>query len=129
MKRYHVDGGIPTLEAALSEFMLCLLLEYAATLGLIDVALIPPAGARRDYGGLWGTDELVYFSRYDGLMYFRVTPLGAYCLGSHGRGPQARNRRVTSPTTRHSMLVGSEARATPFTTSSGAKSPPWHRWQ
>jgi hypothetical protein len=23
----------------------------------------------------------VYFSRYDGLMYFRLTPLGAYCLG------------------------------------------------
>ena len=63
-------------------YLLCLLLEYAATLGLIDVALIPPAGARRDYGGLWGTDELVYFSRYDGLMYFRVTPLGAYCLGA-----------------------------------------------
>ena len=58
------------------------LLEYAATLGVIDVALIPPAGARYNYGGLWGTDDLVYFSRYDGLMYFRITPLGAYCLGA-----------------------------------------------
>ncbi|MEK7369827.1 MAG: helicase-associated domain-containing protein, partial [candidate division NC10 bacterium] len=60
---------------------LCLLLEYAATLGLIDVALLPPAGARRDYHSMWGTDELPFFSRYDGLMYFRLTPLGAYCLG------------------------------------------------
>jgi len=59
---------------------LCLLLEYAATLGLIDVALIPPAGARRDYHSMWGTDELPFFSRYDGLMYFRITRLGAYCL-------------------------------------------------
>jgi hypothetical protein len=25
----------------------------------------------------------VYFSRYDGLMYFRITPLGDYCLGGH----------------------------------------------
>jgi hypothetical protein len=29
---------------------------------------------------MWGTDELPFFSRYDGLMYFRLTPLGAYCL-------------------------------------------------
>ncbi len=63
-------------------YVLCLLLEYAATLGLVDVALVAPAGARDDYGDLWGTDELVYFSRYDGLMYLRLTPLGAYCLGT-----------------------------------------------
>lgn len=62
-------------------YLLCLLLEYAATLGLIDVAFIPPAGARRDYHSLWGTDDLLYFSRYDGLMYFRLNPLGACCLG------------------------------------------------
>jgi hypothetical protein len=63
-----------------SRYIFGLLLEYAATLGLIDVALIPPAGARRDYRALWGTDDLAFFSRYDGLMYFRITPLGAYCL-------------------------------------------------
>jgi len=34
-------------------YLLGFLLEYAATLGLIDVALIPPAGARADYGCLW----------------------------------------------------------------------------
>ena len=62
-------------------YPLAFLLEYAATLGVIDVALIPPAGARNDYRSLWGTDELVYFSRYDGLMYLRITTLGAYCLG------------------------------------------------
>ena len=57
------------------------MLEYAATLGVIDVALIPPAGARHNYDNLWGADDLVYFSRYDGLMYLRLTTLGAYCLG------------------------------------------------
>lgn len=73
------EGGGRVLE---ERYLYCLLLEYAATLGLIDVALIPPARARDDYHALWGTDDLVYFSRYDGLLYFRVTPLGAYCLGA-----------------------------------------------
>jgi len=72
------EGGEQILD---ERYLLAFLLEYAATLGLIDVALIPPTGARYNYGGLWGTDELVYFSRYDGLMYFRITALGAYCLG------------------------------------------------
>ncbi|MDZ7752691.1 MAG: helicase-associated domain-containing protein [Gammaproteobacteria bacterium] len=73
------QGGEQILD---NRYLLAFLLEYAATFGVIDVALIPPAGARADYGDLWGTDELVYFSRYDGLMYFRITPLGAYCLGT-----------------------------------------------
>jgi len=72
------DGAADILE---ERYMLCLLFEYAATLGLIDVAFIPPAGSRDDYHGLWGTDDLSFFSRYDGLMFFRVTALGAYCLG------------------------------------------------
>lgn len=62
-------------------YALCLLFEYAATLGLIDVAYVPPMGARRDYTNLWGADDLEFFSRYDGLLYFRFTALGAYCLG------------------------------------------------
>ncbi|MDT8319275.1 MAG: helicase-associated domain-containing protein [Xanthomonadales bacterium] len=81
-KRYGslgYEGGEQILD---ERYLLAFLLEYVATLGMIDVALIPPAGARYDYGGLWGTDELVYFSRYDGLRYFRITALGAYCLGS-----------------------------------------------
>lgn len=62
-------------------YALCLLFEYASTLGLIDVAYVSPAGARRDYRELWGTDDLDFFSRYDGLLYFRLNSLGAYCLG------------------------------------------------
>lgn len=73
------EGGKQILD---ERYLLAFLLEYAATLGVIDVALIPPAGVRNNYGGLWGTDDLVYFSRYDGLMYFRITALGAYCLGA-----------------------------------------------
>ncbi|MCC8998663.1 MAG: helicase-associated domain-containing protein, partial [Candidatus Contendobacter sp.] len=29
----------------------------------------------------WGADDLPFFSRYDGLLYLRVNPLGAYALG------------------------------------------------
>jgi XPB/Ssl2-like helicase family protein len=73
------DGSEEVLN---QRYVLALLLEYAGTLGVIDVALIPPAGARRDFRKLWGTDELPFFSRYDGFMYFRITPLGAWCLGA-----------------------------------------------
>jgi hypothetical protein len=63
-------------------YALCFLFEYAATLGLIDVAYIDPEGVRRnEYRELWGTDDLGFLSRYDGLLYFRLNPLGAYCLG------------------------------------------------
>ena len=62
-------------------YLLALLFEYAAPLGLIDVAYINPDGACEDFRGLWGVDELSFLSRYDGLAYFRLTELGAYCLG------------------------------------------------
>jgi hypothetical protein len=76
---FGYDNNVCILE---ERYLYCLLLEYAATLGLIDVALIPPEYARSDYRSMWGTDDMVYFSRYDGLMFFRVTPLGAHCLGA-----------------------------------------------
>ncbi len=42
---------------------------------------IDPHGARLNFRGLWGADELDFLSRYDGLLYFRLNPLGAFCLG------------------------------------------------
>jgi hypothetical protein len=62
-------------------YMRCLLFEYAATLGLIDVGYVDPGVNWRDFGDLWGTDDLNFLSRYDGLIYFRLNALGAYCLG------------------------------------------------
>lgn len=82
--RYGSLGNQPGEPILEKRYLLCLLLEYAATLGLIDAAIVPPAGARSDYDRLWGTDDLPYFSRYDGLLFFRITPLGAYCLGMSG---------------------------------------------
>jgi hypothetical protein len=56
-------------------------MEYTATLGMVDIAFIPPAGARPDYGDQWGTDDLIFFSRYDGLQYMKVNALGRWCMG------------------------------------------------
>ena len=74
-ENYH---GWKLLQA---RYALCLLFEYAATLGLLDVAYIPPHDARPDYRDNWSIDDLPFLSRYDGLLYFRINPLGAYCLG------------------------------------------------
>ncbi len=62
-------------------YILATLFEYAATLGLIDVAYIPPQLARNDLREHWGTDDYLCLSRYDGLKFFRLNALGAWCLG------------------------------------------------
>lgn len=74
-------NGYHSWEILQLRYLLCFLFEYAAALGIIDVAYIEATGARVDFSGIWGTDDLAFLSRYDGLIYFRVTPLGAYCLG------------------------------------------------
>ena len=74
-------SGYHDFEILQARYALCVLFEYAATLGLIDVAYIEPEYARPDYSSMWGTDELEFLSRYDGLQYLRLTPLGAYCIG------------------------------------------------
>jgi hypothetical protein len=72
--------GDPPWEVMQGRYILALLFEYAATLGLIDVAYVPPRGARNDFYDLWGADDLSCLSRYDGLTHFRINPLGAWCL-------------------------------------------------
>jgi hypothetical protein len=61
-------------------YALCVLFEYAATLGLIDVGYVDPCGARDDYRSLWGADNYPSLSRYDGLSYLRVNELGTAIL-------------------------------------------------
>lgn len=63
-------------------YAMAFLLEYCATLGIIDVGISLPWGARDDFHGLWGWDEVSCMSRYDGLFYLRLTPLGAWILGA-----------------------------------------------
>jgi hypothetical protein len=61
-------------------YTLCVLFEYAATAGLVDVAYTDPHGARDDYRALWGAAQLGCLSRYDGLVTVRVNELGAAVL-------------------------------------------------
>ena len=73
--------GYHDWEILQGRYILCLLFEYAATLGMVDVADDSPSGARDDFRKIWGTDDLWCLSRYDGLRKFRLTKFGAYCLG------------------------------------------------
>ncbi|GAA3709998.1 hypothetical protein GCM10022421_16560 [Oceanisphaera sediminis] len=73
---YHAEW-----EVLQGRYLRCVLLEYAATLGLIDVVLAPPQQPEPDYDFMWGADDLECLSRYDGLLYVRLNALGAYCLG------------------------------------------------
>ena len=49
-------------------------------MGLIDIAYVEPWETHRDFDQLWGVDDLSFLSRYDGLLWFRINVLGAYCL-------------------------------------------------
>ena len=73
-------GGNHEWSLVQGRYVLCALFEYAATLGLVDIAYTRPEGARLDFTDMSGADSLSYLSRYDGLRYFRVNSLGAYCL-------------------------------------------------
>jgi hypothetical protein len=73
-------AGSRTWDLVEGRYALCVLFEYAATLGLIDVAYTDPRGARDDYRALWGADQLSCLSRYDGLSAVRVNELGAAVL-------------------------------------------------
>ncbi|MCU0782244.1 MAG: hypothetical protein MUF04_14250 [Akkermansiaceae bacterium] len=68
-------GGWNVLQ---DRYRLYLLMEYAATLGLIDIAYGLPEQARPVDN--WGMDCYAWLSRYDGFSAFRVTALGQYCL-------------------------------------------------
>jgi hypothetical protein len=84
---YNADFTWETLQG---RFALAFLFEYAATLGLLDVAYISPVNARNDFRDRWGTDDLSCLSRYDGLLFVRINPLGAWCLGlAENYEPQA----------------------------------------
>lgn len=70
--------GWPLLQ---ERYLLVLLFEYAATLGMLDVAYVEPHGARPDRLHMWDADDMEFLSSYDGLRAIRLTPLGAYVLG------------------------------------------------
>ena len=75
---YSGSGNWPIVQ---DRYLMAFLFEYAATMGLVDVVYVHPAGARDGYGDLWGAGDLDCLSSYDGLLYLRLNGLGAWCLG------------------------------------------------
>ncbi len=61
-------------------YLRAFLMESLATLGIVDIAYCRPQELWPDFEGGWGTDEMSFCSRYDGLLYLRLNSLGAYCL-------------------------------------------------
>ncbi len=72
------------------------LMESLATLGIIDIAYCYPHGLWPELEDRWGTDEMDFCSRYDGLLYVRLNALGAYCLNVASRYEPA-SVRYASP--------------------------------
>ena len=63
------------------QYLRAFLMESLATLGVVDIAYVYPQGLWPELSGSWGTDDLEFCGRYDGLLYVRLSSLGAYCLG------------------------------------------------
>ncbi len=80
-------AGAAAWDVLEGRYALCVLFEYAATMGVLDVAYTDPCGARGDYRGLWGADQYPCLSRYDGLVSVRVNELGAAILHDPGALP------------------------------------------
>ena len=111
---YDFGAGASQWNILQARYTLCFLFEYAATLGLIDIAYTRPAGVRSDYTGFWGADDLEFFSRYDGLQYLRLNSLGAYCLGltdTYTLAPQEHRPTVRVLPNRDVVITDLEAAA------------------
>jgi len=63
------------------QYLRAFLLESMATLGLVDVAYAYPHRLWPEMGRCDASDQYSFCGRYDGLLYVRLNPFGAYCLG------------------------------------------------
>ena len=79
-------AGAKAWDMVEGRYALCVLFEYAATLGLIDITYTGPRGVRDDFRFLPGAAELPYLSRYDGLRAVRVNELGDAILHADPAG-------------------------------------------
>jgi hypothetical protein len=80
---YDDDLGYSTAkywDVITGSYLRAALLEYVATLGLIEIAYTSAETTPHDFGSLYYL-EGEPLSRYDGLLAMRLTNLGAYVLG------------------------------------------------
>ena len=80
---YGDDSGISAAkywDVITGSYLRATLLEYVATLGLIEIAYTWAEDTPHDFGSLYYLSGEP-LSRYDGLLALRLTNLGAYALG------------------------------------------------
>ncbi|MTI15462.1 hypothetical protein [Sansalvadorimonas verongulae] len=87
-----------------ARYIRCFLVEYAATLGLIDVVMAPPNSDNCYYDDF---GDMECLSRYDGLRFFRLTSLGAYALDLSGsyQATEAESTETTLTIQRQGRVV------------------------
>jgi hypothetical protein len=92
----------PLLEG---RYTLCVLFDYAATLGLIDVTYTDPAGALDDFRGNWGSDDLDYLSRLRRADRYPAAGLVMKPVGQahHGHAPRAGEPETGATVFRHAQ--------------------------
>ncbi|MDO8669876.1 MAG: hypothetical protein Q7O66_00390 [Dehalococcoidia bacterium] len=73
--------GVGYWNIVIASYLRVLLMEYAATLGIVEMSHVNPREADRFLGDRHGVDDLESLSRYDGLLAIRLTNLGAFVLG------------------------------------------------
>jgi hypothetical protein len=113
--------GFGTWNVLEGRYALCVMFEYAATLGLLDIAYRDPEGARSDYQQCWGAEDYGYLSRYDGLTAVRVNALGAAVL--HGRTVENLDLPPVATTpTNAAICIGAKKTARTSSTSPRARS-------
>lgn len=76
---YMSDAGL--WQAMQESYLQCLLFEYLATLGMVDLCFEPAAESGQCYEHPLCEQDVAHINRYAGLHYFRITALGAWCLG------------------------------------------------
>ncbi len=64
-------------------YIKAVLWEYLAVIGALDIAYLPPDEVELEVS-LYSDFDDIYYSRYDGLFFFRINPLGAYLFGQAG---------------------------------------------
>ena len=72
--------GMKYWDVVIGSYLRVVVWEYAATLGLVEIAYTRPEESPHDFGYAYELED-DYLSRYDGLLAVRLTNLGAYVLG------------------------------------------------
>ncbi len=97
------------------QYLRACLMESLATLGIVDIAYVYPEGLWPELGDSWGIDALDFCGRYDGLLYVRLSSLGAYCLGiaDDYEPPAAEQRNLLKVLANRELAVSGSAPLSP----------------